>query len=55
LFDMQPEISWSPDGRSIAVMGVLQLQIVDVASGQRTSITRPNSSGQLSWGARSGS
>ena len=56
LFDMQPEISWSPDGRYIAVMGALQLQIVDVSTGAKSTIPRPNSSGQLSWGkGRSGS
>jgi Tol biopolymer transport system component len=55
LFEMQPEITWSPDGRYIAVMGALQLQIVDVATGARTSMARPNSSNQMSWGRRSGS
>ncbi len=50
LFDLQPEITWSPDGRFIASMGALQLQIVDVATGAKTSIPRPNGSGQLSWG-----
>jgi hypothetical protein len=50
LFDMQPEISWSPDGRYIAVMGALQLQIVEVATGAKSTVPRPNSSGQLSWG-----
>jgi Tol biopolymer transport system component len=55
LFDMQPEITWSPDGRYIAVMGALQLQIVDVATGAKTSMARPNSSNQISWGRRSGS
>jgi len=49
IFDMQPEIAWSPSGRYIAVMGALQLQIVEVSSGARWSIPRPRASGPLSW------
>jgi Tol biopolymer transport system component len=51
LLDLQPEFTWSPDGRYIAAMGTLQLQIVDVESGESWSVPRPSGKGKLSWGA----
>jgi Tol biopolymer transport system component len=51
LLDLQPEFTWSPDGRHIAAMGTLQLQIVDVESGESWSVPRPSGKGKLSWSA----
>jgi hypothetical protein len=51
LLDLQPEITWSPDSRYIAAMGTLQLQIVDIATGESFAPPRPPGKGKMSWGA----
>jgi Tol biopolymer transport system component len=51
LLDLQPEFAWSPDGRSIAAMGTLQLQVIDVETGESRGVPRPSGKGKLSWGA----
>ncbi len=51
LLDIQPEIAWSPDGRYVAAMGTLQLQIVDIATGESWAPPRPPGKGKMSWGA----
>ncbi len=53
LLDIQPEIAWSPDGRYVAAMGTLQLQIVDVTTGDTWAPPRPPGKGKMSWGAPS--
>jgi hypothetical protein len=55
LLDLQPEITWSPSGRQLAALGSLQLQIVDLATGETQPAPRPPVSSPrgspLSWGA----
>jgi Tol biopolymer transport system component len=49
LLDFQPEFAWSPGGRQIAAMGTLQLQIVDVETGNASSVPRPAGRGKVTW------
>jgi TolB protein len=50
LLDLNPQITWSPDGTQIASMGWVTLQIVDVASYQSDLINRPPGFAPLTWG-----
>jgi tricorn protease-like protein len=50
LFDLQPDIAWSPDGRHIASFGTIDLQVVDVETGAVQSLPRLKGDGPIAWG-----
>jgi hypothetical protein len=50
LQNWQPYISWSPDGRHVAVWGGQGLQIVEVSSGSIQAPTAEAVAGSISWG-----
>lgn len=50
VFNVQPYLAWSPDGRHVAVWGGAGLQIVDVATSEWRILVAPAGGGPFSWG-----